>query len=171
MRDTIALALVALFAPFAAHALPPKPCPASSKAWMPSGTDVAAACPFEPLFKEPVVEIGSDASCHYDFGKAAGMAGFSVVRDLQKSPEAAAKDAVAMYSRSPKFSGEAKKMPWAGLDAYEFVVTMGGSPMVSGYYAGTKKGVFKIELWTSDRSKTASCAEKVIRAIVQKIGG
>jgi hypothetical protein len=138
---------------------------------MPTGAEMAAACPFEPLFKESITEIGSEGSCHYDFGTPAGLAGLDVVKDSQTSADAAAKEAAAMFAAVPGYSGDAKKMPWAGVDASQFVVSKGGSTISSGYYVMTKKGVFKVELWTSDRTKTGSCAEKVIRTVLQKTGG
>lgn len=171
MKNSIVFVLVTLLAGSAAYALPPKDCRASTKAWMPTGAEMAAACSFEPLFKEPITELGSERSCHYDFGKLAGMAGLDVSRDAQKSAEAAAKGAVAMYAQMPGYSGEARKMPWDGIDAHEFMVTKGGKTITSGYYVATKTGLFKIELWTSDRTKSDSCAEKVVRNIIQRIGG
>jgi hypothetical protein len=57
------------------------------------------------------------------------------------------------------------------MDAYEFIVAKGGKTIMSGHYAATKKVIFKIELWTSDRTKSDSCTEKVIPKIIQRIGG
>jgi hypothetical protein len=170
MRLTLAAVLAALCASPAAHGLPAQTCPPATKAWMQSGEEMAAACSFEPLFKESIAEIGTEHSCHYDFGKLPGLAGLDVTQDSQKSADAAAKEAVATYAQLPGYSGTAKNLPWAGVEASQFVVAKGGSRITSGYYVMTKKGLLKIEFWTSDRTKTDSCAEKIIRIVIRRTG-
>jgi hypothetical protein len=109
MKNRIVPVLATLFASSAAYGLPPKDCPASTRAWMPTGAEMAAACSFELLFKESFTELGSEHSCHYDFGKLAEMPGLDLTRDAQQSAEGAVKGAVAIYAQMPGYSGEAKK--------------------------------------------------------------
>jgi hypothetical protein len=111
MRLTLAVVFAMLSASTAAHAPPAQTCPPSTNAWMPTGEEMAAACSFEPLFKEPIAEIGTEHSCHYALGKLAGLAGLDVTQDSQKSADAAAREAVATYAQLPGYSGTAKNIP------------------------------------------------------------
>ncbi len=143
-------------------------CSEASKAWMPTAAELQAACPFEPRFKGPVEEMGGEDSCHYDFGQP-GFAGLDVTKVPDSSAAAAAKDAVSSYAALPGYSGEARQMPWTGVEVHKFTILNKGSAIASGYYAQTKKGVFKVEFWTSDRTKTDSCAEKVLRNVLDRL--
>ena len=143
-------------------------CSEVSKAWMPTAAELQAACPFEPRFKGAAEEMGGEDSCHYDFGQP-GFAGLDVTKVPDSSAAAAAKDAVSSYAALPGYSGDARQMLWTGVEVHKFTILTKGSAIASGYYAQTKKGVFKVEFWTSDRTRTDSCAEKVLRKVLDRL--
>ena len=141
-------------------------CTPEMRKLMPSASELASACPAEPLFKQEAQTMGSATMCHYDFGKTPGIAGMMVSKEMSKSAKEAAESNASI--KVPGYTLEAKKMPWSGIEVWQYAMGKDGSVLSSDYYADSPKGVLHVEVWISDPKTKNACAEKAIRAVMAK---